>query len=185
MKTITEDIFTWSEKFVEVDNKALGGWPLCPYAKQARLKDQVKVVEVADSKDFLDIVIQQARTIKEQHKKLIIVASDDFDLEAYELGCYVDALNHIFVPDDRYLMAFHPFDDSEEVEFLKEDENDYVYENEFYMVLIQPYSELEEASEHLAKQGYYEGWEEEYYQDTVLKRQSYRRLHDGWQKEKS
>ena len=101
------------------------------------------------------------------------------------MGCYVDALNHIFVPDDRYLMAFHPFDDSEEVEFLKEDEDDYIYENEFYMVLIQPYSELEEASEQLAKQGYYKGWEEEYYQDTVLKRQSYRRLHNGWQKEKS
>ena len=42
MKTITEDIFTWSEKFVEVDNKVLGGWPLCPYAKQARLKIKLK-----------------------------------------------------------------------------------------------------------------------------------------------
>ena len=47
------------------------------------------------------------------------------------------------------------------------------------MVLIQLFSKLEEASENLNKQGYYDNWDEEYYKDTVLKRQSYRRIHYG------
>jgi len=73
-------------------------------------------------------------------------------------------------------MPFHPYDDSEEVEFL---EDNLETENEFFMVLIQLFSKLEEASENLNKQGYYDNWDEEYYKDTVLKRQSYRRIHYG------
>jgi hypothetical protein len=45
------------------------------------------------------------------------------------------------------------------------------------MVLIQPFKELEDASAALAKIGYYNNWSQEYYADTVLKRQSYRRLY--------
>ena len=75
--------------------------------------------------------------------------------------------------DDVYLMPFHPDDEGEEeVEFL---EGEFELENEFYMVLIQPFEELEKASGDLHKQGYYDKWNKEYYQDTVLKRQSYRR----------
>ena len=45
------------------------------------------------------------------------------------------------------------------------------------MVLIQPFKELEDASAHLEKIGYYNNWSQEYYTDTVLKRQSYRRIY--------
>ena len=99
-------------------------------AKSARLKNQVKIVEVEQSKDFLPTVVKEARTIKKQDKKLIVVASDDFNIEASELGYYIDALNYTFVMDDVYLMAFHPEDDGEEVEFLEdnlETENDFLF----------------------------------------------------------
>jgi len=56
-------------------------------------------------------------------------------------------------------------------------EGDWQPENEFFMVLIQPFKELEDASAALAKIGYYNNWSQEYYSDTVLKRQSYRRLY--------
>tara|TARA_R110002111_G_scaffold58824_1_gene99356 strand:+ start:778 stop:1311 length:534 start_codon:yes stop_codon:yes gene_type:complete len=176
MKTITEEIFEWSENFVEKKSKKLGGWILCPYARKARLSGKVEVVEVKKANDFLDKLTVAARTFKEQNKDLIVVACSDFELDAYELVCYVEALNHTFVRDDVYLMPFHPYDDSEEVEFL---EDNLETENEFFMVLIQLFSKLEEASENLNKQGYYDNWDEEYYKDTVLKRQSYRRIHYG------
>ena len=127
-------------------------------------------------------LVKEARTIKEQKKKLIIVACDDFNIEANELGCYTDALNHTFVMDDVYLMAFHPEDDGEEVEFL---EDNLETENDFYMVLIQPYNELEEASKTLHKKGYYDKWDKEYYQDTVIKRKTYRSIYNDGKKEKS
>lgn len=181
-KTITEEILEWSKNFLEKPSDKLGGWPVCPYAKSARLKNQVKIVEVEQSTNFLTTLVKEARTIKEQKKKLIIVACDDFNIEANELGCYIDALNHTFVMDDVYLMAFHPEDDGEEVEFL---EDNLETENDFYMVLIQPYNELEEASKTLHKKGYYDKWDKEYYQDTVIKRKTYRSIYHDGKKEKS
>ena len=181
-KTITEEILEWSENFLEIPSKKLGGWSVCPYAKAARLKNEVKIVEVEHSKDFLYTVTSEARTIKEQNKKLVVVACDDFNIEAEELGCYIDALNYAYVYNDIYLMPFHPEDDGEQVEFL---EDNLETENEFYMVLIQPYNELEKASESLQKKGYYKNWDKEYYSDTVEKRQSYRRIYHDGKKEKS
>ena len=52
-----------------------------------------------------------------------------------------------------------------------------IMNNEFFMVLIQPFKELEEASAHLEKIGYYNNWSQEYFTDTVQLRRSYRRIY--------
>ena len=44
------------------------------------------------------------------------------------------------------------------------------------MVLIQPFEELEKASSNLNKIGFYESWPQDYYESTVNKRKTYRRL---------
>ena len=85
-KKITQDILNWSINFVEKKSDKLNNWPICPYAKQARLKDQVKIVEVKNAKDYLFTVVKEARTIQEQNKKLIIVASDDMNITIDELS---------------------------------------------------------------------------------------------------
>ena len=43
INTVTQDILTWSETFVEVPHPALGGWPPCPFARQARLRGTVGI----------------------------------------------------------------------------------------------------------------------------------------------
>ena len=48
-------------------------------------------------------------------------------------------------------------------------------DNEFIMVLIQNFDKLEKASDMMDKKGYYSSWPRDYYEGTVLKRQSYRR----------
>ena len=58
------------------------------------------------------------------------------------------------------------------IEFL--DTDGWAPENEFMMVLIQKFDELEKASDNLRKNGYYDKWPSDYYEGTVLKRQSYR-----------
>ena len=52
------------------------------------------------------------------------------------------------------------------------------------MVLIQKFDELEKASDNLRKTGYYDKWPSDYYEGTVLKRQSYRRYRNGRPKRK-
>ena len=97
MTSITEELLSWSENFLEKPSKDLDGWTVCPYAKAARLKNQVKIIELNDSKEFLYTVSKEARTIKQQNKKLIIVACDDISIYVDELACYIEALNYAFV----------------------------------------------------------------------------------------
>ena len=101
------------------------------------------------------------------------------------LNVLVEALNYAFVYHDVYLMPFHPEDNDDEVEFLQEESIVKQADKPFYMVLIQPYNELEEASKLLHKKGYYDEWDKDYYRDTVIKRQTYRRVYNDGKKENS
>ena len=150
MTSITEELLSWSENFLEKPSKDLGGWTVCPYAKAARLKNQVKIIELKDSNEFLYTVSKEARTIKEQNKKLIIVACDDLSIIADELACYIEALNYAFVYHD-VSMPFHPEDNDDEVN-LKEESIVKQADKPLYGP-IQPYNELEEV-ETLHKKGY-------------------------------
>ena len=45
MKSITDDILEWSEKYLEPKNKHLGDVPVCPYARKARLQNKYRILE--------------------------------------------------------------------------------------------------------------------------------------------
>ena len=174
MRTIEEDIISWSKDFLELPNKELGGKPVCPYAKQARTSGQINIVVEESGEKLLQTVVNQCNNFKQSGKKICIVACSDLEVTADELDSYVYALNHVFVPQDVYLMASHPGNDLEPVEFLEN--TDWESDNEFLMVLIQPFEELEKASSNLNKIGFYESWPQDYYESTVNKRKTYRRL---------
>lgn len=174
MRTIKEDIISWSKDFLELPNKDLGNKPVCPYAKKARLSGQINIVVEESGEKLLQTVVNQCNKFTESGKKICIVACPDLETTADELDNHIHALNHVYIPQDVYLMASHPGNDLEPVEFLEN--TDWESDNEFLMVLIQPFEELEKASSSLNKIGFYEAWPKEYYQSTVTKRKIYRRL---------
>ena len=77
-------------------------------------------------------------------------------------------------------MCFHPNDGEEEEPVTFLEDTTWYPDNEFLMVLIQPFDELEKASANLEKIGFYNNWPSDYYNGTVKKRQQYRRLRYGW-----
>jgi len=174
VRTIEEDIISWSKDFLELPNKELGDKPVCPYAKKARISGQIDIVVEESGEKLLQTVVNQCNRFTESGKKICIVACPDLEVTADELDSYVHALNHVFVPQDVYLMGSHPVNDLEPVEFLEN--TDWESDNEFLMVLIQPFEELEKASSNLNKIGFYESWPQDYYESTVNKRKTYRRL---------
>ena len=181
MKSITDDILEWSEKYLEPKNKHLGNVPVCPYAHMSRLKKTYRVLECNNFADFQDTIIEGAELAKDPDIQIVIVGCTDIGYEPEELDSVVDILNRVLVPQDIYLMASHPHDEEEDepVEFLETGE--WQPENAFMMVLIQKFDELEKASDNLRKNGYYDNWPSDYYGGTVLKRQSYRRYRNGRQ----
>ena len=180
MTSITDDILTWSEKYLEPKNKHLGDVPVCPYARMARLKKTYRVLECHDHDKFLDTILEGVELAKKPDIQIVIVGCDDIRWEVEELAAMIHAYNLVFVPQDIYLMASHPYDEDEDepVEFL-EPEDGWDAENTFMMVLIQKFDELEKASDNLRKTGYYNHWPSDYYEVTVLKRKSYRRYRHG------
>ena len=179
MTSITDDILTWSEKYLEPKNKHLGNVPVCPYARLARLRKTYRILECKKFENFLDTVLQATELAKDPDIQIVIVGCSDIGYEPEELDSVTHAYNLIFVPQDIYLMCSHPFDEEEDepVEFL--DTDDWEPDNEFMMVLVQKYDELEKASDNLRKTGYYDHWPSDYYEGTVNKRKSYRRYRDG------
>jgi len=182
MRSITEDILQWSEKFLEPKNESLGNVPVCPYARMARLKKTYAITECYKSEEFLDKIIEGIEQIKSPDKQIVIVACSEVDWEIDELNAVIHTLNVLHVPQDIYLMASHPYDEEEDepVDFLETES--WSPDNDFMMVLIQNFDELEKASDNLRKTGYYDSWPSDYYGGTVLKRQSYRRYRDGLKK---
>tara|TARA_R110002012_G_scaffold55647_2_gene142057 strand:- start:1140 stop:1676 length:537 start_codon:yes stop_codon:yes gene_type:complete len=175
MKSITEDILEWSEKYLEPKNQHLGNVPVCPYARTARIKKTYRILECKNFNAFQDAIIDGAKLAKDLDIQIVIVACNDIQYTPEELDSVIDVLNRVLVPQDIYLMCSHPYDDDEdeEIDFL--DTNGWTPDNEFMMVLIQKFDELEKASDTLRKTGYYDKWPTDYYEGTVLKRQSYRR----------
>lgn len=178
-RTITQDILSWSERFLEKPNKDLGGKPVCPFAKKTREENRLRIVEVKESNDFLNKVVDECKSFGDND--VVIVACDDMTITADELNDYVHALNKVFVREDVYLIASYP--DDEVIEFLESEE--FEPDNDFYMVLIQSYQKLEDGSSSLSKTNYYEYWSDEYYADTVLVRKQYGDIHGKRNEKKS
>ena len=170
-RTITQDILAWSKEFIEKPNKDLGGKPVCPFAKKTREENKLRIVEVEESKDFLNKLVDECKLFGDND--VVIVACADMYITADELNDYVHALNKVFVREDVYLIASYP--DNEVIEFLESEE--FEPDNDFYMVLIQSYQKLEDGSSSLSKTDYYEYWTDDYYADTVLVRKQYGDIH--------
>ena len=185
MKSITEDILDWSKNYIEQPNEALGNVPVCPYAKKARETKALKILEVTNHTKLIDSIVEGTELIKDPATDIVIVGCDDIKIDTEELSAVIHAYNVVFVPQDIYLMASHPYDDEEDdpVEFL--DTGDWEPDNEFIMVLIQNFDKLEKSSDILHKKGYYSAWPQDYYEGTVLKRQSYRRYRHGRNEKKT
>jgi hypothetical protein len=174
MRTIKEDILSWSEDFLELPNNLLGNKPVCPYAKTARLSNKINIAIEECGENLLRTIVEQCELFKSLNKDITIIACPDLQITPDELDNYVHGLNHVYVPQDIYLMPSHPGDDLDSVDFLENTE--WQSHNEFLMVLIQPYEKLETASANLEKIGFYKSWPKDYYESTVLKRKTYRRL---------
>ena len=91
MTSITDDILTWSEKYLEPKNKHLGDVPVCPYARMARLKKTYRILECHDHKKFLDTILEGVKLAKQPDIQIVIVGCDDIQYEVEEIDAIIHA----------------------------------------------------------------------------------------------
>ncbi len=173
MRSVTDDILLWSQDVIEKPNKHLGNFATCPYANKCRTQNQFAIEEVHDAKQLLPTVVDWANKLKRTRYRIAIIGCSDLSINANELASSIEALNFVYMPKDVYLMSSHPETGEENIDFLYD--HGFSTDNNFLMVLIQRYQDLENASQKLKKVGYYKHWEADYYNETVEHRHNLQR----------
>jgi len=149
---VRQDILAWVENFVERPHPALGGWPPCPYARSARLKNTVEIFLGSDP--YYDL---KNRSRWGMGKYEVIVYAYDPAEWSYELfSSSIDQANKEFlVTNDLLALEDHP-SDPEIVNGVCMNQGQYA------LALVQSLSDLDARAKLIANKGFYDTWPEEY-----------------------
>lgn len=152
IETVTADILKWCETFVESPHPALGGWPPCPFARQARLNRTIQVLLGADP--YFDLR-NRARWGMGQYE-VIAYAYDPAEWPYARFHHGIEAANTEFlVSRDMLALEDHP-EDVENVNGVVMNQGQYA------LIFVQSLSKLNAAAQQMAAKDFYHGWPEEY-----------------------
>jgi hypothetical protein len=152
INTVTADILAWSERFVEVPHPALGGWPPCPFARQARLNQTVQVLTGADP--YFDLRNRSRWGMG--RNEVIVYAYDPAEWPYSRFHTAVETANTEFLlRKDLLALEDHP-DSVEDVNGVVMNQGQYA------LVLVQSVSKLNVAAKQMGAKGFYHNWPEEY-----------------------
>ena len=184
-KDIIEDVRKWSEHYLEIPNKHLGGFPACPFAKKTWADNKVVVEVKRKNKWYKTELNAHLKQLDFSVHEILIFCDPYFNYSLEEFQDIIDAYNNWYNKKDVFFMGFHPHNpaNEEEQEFLvTPNGNTPIVEDaiDYSMMLAQKFSQLQEASDKLHKAGYYDKWPKGYYQDVVVSRaKTYKRIFGG------
>lgn len=158
MTDLKNDIKDWVLNWVSVHNEQLGTIP-CPFAKQAVIADKIDYSTVQD--------LQGAESMCKLFamgglgSEMLIIGMDRTVVTPKELVTFVKDLNErVLMPKGFVALEDHP-DDEEIINGVKMNQGKWV------LILIQSLDKINQASLQLQKQGYYNNWSVEAYDDVV------------------
>jgi hypothetical protein len=148
---VQQDITHWIRTFVETPHPALGGWPPCPYARQARIQGTVDIrVGTVPSQDLEKFAEQGMGTYE---VVALVYNPVEWPLDQFRLN-WIAAIPKIRNAG-LYVLEDHPAE--------PETVNGVVMNQGQYAILfVQMRDKLESAAQQLASKGYYHGWDREY-----------------------
>jgi len=184
---IIDDVRLWSKHFLEVPNLHLGGVPACPFAKKAWSDNKVWIAVKTKNSTYKKELNDCLKNLDFTKKEILIFCDPYYSYTSDDLHQATEDYNHWYNKKDIYFMSFHPQNPAtvEEQEFLVSptqelDVSTSYPEHKYSMMLIQKFSQLQQASDKLKKQGYYNQWPKGYYRDVVVSREDkYKKINGG------
>ena len=184
---IIEDVRLWSKNFLEVSNIHLGGVPACPFAKKAWSDNKVWIAVKTKNSTYKKELNDCLKNLDFTKKEILIFCDPYYSYTSDDLHQATEDYNHWYNKKDIYFMSFHPQNPAtvEEQEFLVSptqelDVSTSYPEHKYSMMLVQKFSQLQQASDKLKKQGYYDQWPKGYYRDVVVSREDkYKKINGG------
>ena len=150
--TVIKDILDWCENFVEKPHPALGGWPPCPYARSARLKNTIGIFTGSDP--YYDLK-NRAQWGMMQYEVIVYAYNPTewpYDLFSSSIE---QANEECLLHKDLLALEDHP-DDPEIVNGVSMNQGKYA------LALVQSLSDLDTRAKQMADKGFYDKWPEEY-----------------------
>ena len=162
---VIDSILHWMEKFVETPHPSFGNMPPCPYARQYRVQDKIKIVE-APTQTMCTPVWETAEQVFETWNddfEAIIVARANVARQynsAEAVSVRIKELNDKYRSKDLVALEDHP-QDPEEIDGVQMNHGDLI------LVVIQRLSKINKHSEMLRNGEYYHKWSKENLDDVV------------------
>ena len=161
LEQVQADIESWIENFVEVPHPALGGFPPCPFARQARMKRTFEVYLGSDP--YYDLKNRARWGMGD--REVIIYAYDPAEWSHELFSSSIESANteHL-LRADILALEDHPAD--------VENVNGVIMnQGKYALALVQCLSDLNVKARQMASKGFYHGWPEEYLQGLLHHRQ--------------
>ena len=149
---VKQDIEQWIVNFVEVPHPALGGFPPCPYARSARLKNSYEVYIGSDP--YFDL--KNRARYGMGNREVIVYAYDPVEWPHDLFASSLDQANQEFLlRSDLLALEDHP-SDQEIVNGVCMNQGTYA------LALVQSLSDLDAKAKPMASKGFYDSWPEDY-----------------------
>ena len=161
IEQVKQDIENWIINFVEVPHPALGGFPPCPFARQARIKRSFDVYLGTDP--YYDLK-NRARWGMD-NREVIIYAYDPQEWPHKLFSASIESANHEhLLRVDLLALEDHPAD--------VENVNGVIMnQGQYALALVQSLSDLNAKARQMASKGFYDTWPEEYLQSLFQHRE--------------
>jgi len=152
LEKVKQNIEQWIKNFVEVPHPSLGGWPPCPYARAARLRNTYEVLVGNDP--YYDLKNRARWGLN--NKEVIIYVYDPEEWNHVQLSSSITSANQEYLLRNNLIaLEDHP-DDPEIINGVCMNQGTYA------LALVQSLSDLNERAKTIARQGFYHNWPEEY-----------------------
>ena len=149
---VKRDIEQWIVDFVEVPHPALGGFPPCPYARSARLKQSYDIFIGSDP--YFDL--KNRARYGMGNREVVVYAYDPVEWPRDLFASSLDQANRDFLlAADILALEDHP-DDQEIVNGICMNQGTYA------LALVQSLSDLDTKAQSMASKGFYNTWPEPY-----------------------
>jgi hypothetical protein len=146
---IEQKLTDWMVNFVEQPHPGLGQWAPCPYARQARVANSIKIVH-SNHQNLTATVEQQLLEL--EHKEVVVVCFDHTKISAQSLEKLIKVYNQqVLMARNYVILEDHP----DAVELVNGIHMNFGHCG---LLVIQKLDKLTTASEQLKSKGYYDTW---------------------------
>lgn len=150
---IKQELEHWLTNFVEQPNPLLNNWPPCPYARQARLANQIYIVfnsplEISSYVSFLN------------DYDVVVLCFDPAKYSASQIELFTQHINSILIHKDLVVLEDHP----ESEEFINGVKMNF---GKCGLLILQRLSKLNTAADQLKLKGYYRTWSRQNLDEVV------------------